>query len=354
MASAAGCAGGLLEQAGFGDVIAVQQAGLGLEASAIPVGYERDADGEHHDSRGAESGELEVEAFGAHQQHGAVHGVDGIVPDQGGQDSEAQHDDAERHAADADFQAADKEGLLRIAGVAEAPDEAGQHHGDCHVARELAQKGDGEHAEEKLLGDGGQEAAEEDEGPGKPGIEQIGIRYVGRRPGAALVGEDVEPGLVGDEDAGERDAEDAAEKEMPRAQSAQGEEITQRDLIAERFAIERFGAGGEDEEEAARAERGEQRVEELAREEAAVGIRGGIAELVEREFIQLRQEAEHDGDEADQGGAPPGHVVTAHAHHDDNQHADDRASGSGRYRWWRRLRSWNAGAGNRGSTVRGS
>ncbi len=116
---------------------------------------------------------------------------------------------------------------------------------------------------------------------------------------------------------------------MPRAETAQGEEITQRDLIAEGFAIERFGAGGEDEEEAARAERGKQRVEELAREEAAVGIRGGIAEFVEREFVQLGQEAEHDGHQADEGGAPPRHVVTAHAHHDDNQHADEEHQGQG-------------------------
>ena len=170
--------------AGLGDVIAIQQAGLGLEASAAPVGNERDQYGEHHDSRGAESGEFEVEAFGAHQQHGAVHRVDGIVPDQGGQDSEAEHDDAERHAADADFHAANVEGLLRIAGVTEAPDEAGQNDGDDHAAGEIAQKGDGEHAEEELFGDGGQEAAEEDEGPGKSGIEQIGVRDVGRRPGA--------------------------------------------------------------------------------------------------------------------------------------------------------------------------
>ena len=128
-----GGAGGFLEQAGFGDVIAVEQAGLGLEASAIPVGDERGADGEDHDSGGADAGELEVEALGAHQQHGAVHGVHRIVPDQGGQNTEAQHDDAERDAADADFDAANIERLLRIAGVAEAPEEAGQHdrHDRC-------------------------------------------------------------------------------------------------------------------------------------------------------------------------------------------------------------------------------
>ena len=44
----------------------------------------------------------------------------------------------------------------------------------------------------------------------------------------------------------------------------------------------------------------EQRVQELAGEEAAVGIGGGIAELVQRELVQLRQEAEHDGHQADQ------------------------------------------------------
>ena len=50
------------------------------------------------------------------------------MPDERRQDAPAQHDDAERDAADADFDAADVERLLRIAGVAEAPDEAGEHH----------------------------------------------------------------------------------------------------------------------------------------------------------------------------------------------------------------------------------
>ena len=124
-----------------------------------------------------------------------------------------------------------------------------------HAARELAQERDGEHAEQELFGDGGQEAAEEDEGPGEAGIEQIAIGDVGGRPGAELGGQDVERGLVGDEDAGERDAEDGAEEEALGAQAAPGEEIAERDLIAEHLAVERFGAGGEDEEEAARAER---------------------------------------------------------------------------------------------------
>ena len=130
---------------------------------------------------------------------------------------------------------------------------------DDHAARELAQEGNGEHAEQELFGDRGQEAAEEHEGPGEAGIQQVGIRHVGGRPGAELVGQDVEPGLVGDEDSGERDAEDGAQEEAFGAQPAQREKIAERDLVAEHLAVERFGAGGEDEQQTARAQRREQR-----------------------------------------------------------------------------------------------
>ena len=242
-------------QAGFGDVIAVQQSGIGLEASAAPVGNERDQHGEHHDSRGAETGEFEVKALGAQQQHGAVHRVDGIVPDQRGQDSEAEHDDAERHAADTHFHAANVERLLRIAGVTEAPDETGQDDGDDHAAGQLRKKGMANMRKQELFGDGGQEAAEEDERPREPGIEQIGVRDVGRRPGAEPVGQDVEPGLVGNENSGQGDAEDGAQEETFGAQPAPSEKIAERDLVAEHLAIQRFGAGGEDEQQTAGAER---------------------------------------------------------------------------------------------------
>ena len=50
--------------------------------------------------------------------------------------------DAERDAADADLHAADIEGLLRIAGVAEAPDEAGEDQRERHGSDQLAQERD--------------------------------------------------------------------------------------------------------------------------------------------------------------------------------------------------------------------
>ena len=105
------------------------------------------------------------------------------------------------------------------------------------------------------------------------------------------------------------------------AQPAQREKVAQRDLVAEHLAVQRLRARGQHEQQAARAQRREQRVEKLAREKTAVGIGGRIAELVQRKFVQLRQETEHDGDQADHRGAPPAHVVTAHPQHDRDHHA---------------------------------
>ena len=181
----------------------------------------------------AAPGELEIQAVRAQQQHGAVHGVHRVVPHQRRQDAPAQHDEAQRHAADSHFHAADVERLLRIAGVAEAPDEARQHHRHRQRAHQLAQKRNGEHAEQELFGDRRQEAAEQHEQPGEARVQQVAVRHVGRRPGAELVGHDVEGRLVGDEDAGQRDAQNRAQEEALGAQAAQAEEVAQRDLVAE-------------------------------------------------------------------------------------------------------------------------
>ena len=75
--------------------------------------------------------------------------------------------EAERDAADADLHAANVEGLLRVGRMSEAPDEAGKHDRRGEPADEFAQERDAEHAEEKLFGDGREEAAEQDEGPGE-------------------------------------------------------------------------------------------------------------------------------------------------------------------------------------------
>ena len=99
-----------------------------------------------------------------------------------------------------------------------------------------------EHAEHELLGDGRQEAAEEDEGPGEAGIEEVAVRDIGGRPGAVLRGDDVERGLVRDEDAGEGDAEHGAEEEALGAEAAALEEMAERDLAREHLAVERLGA----------------------------------------------------------------------------------------------------------------
>ena len=88
-------------------------------------------------------------------------------------------------------------------------------------AHQFAQERDGEHAEEELFGDGRQKAAEEHESPGKAGIEQVAVGDIGGRPGAEAVRHDVEGRLVGDEDPGERDAEDRAEEEALGAEAAQ-------------------------------------------------------------------------------------------------------------------------------------
>ena len=233
--------------------VAIQKAGLRLEAAVPPVGDQRDHHGQHDDAGAGRAGELEVQALRAHQQHGAVHGVHRVVPDERRQNAPAQHDEAQGHAADADFHAADVERLLRISGVSEAPDEAREHHGRHGVTHQLAQERNGEHAEEKLFRDRRQEAAEQHEQPGESRIEQVAVRDIGGRPCAELVGHDVERRLIGDEDAGERDAENGAEEEALGAQAAQAEEIAQRDFVAEGFAVERLGAGGENEEEAARS-----------------------------------------------------------------------------------------------------
>jgi len=51
------------------------------------------------------------------------------VPDEQRQEAEAEEQEAKQHAGQADLHAADVEGLVRIGGVAEAPDEAGHDDG---------------------------------------------------------------------------------------------------------------------------------------------------------------------------------------------------------------------------------
>ena len=127
---------------GAAGVVRVEQAFLGFESATPPVRDERNDDRQQNDAGAGRAGEAEVEALGAQQQHGAVHRVHGVVPDQGRQDAPSQHDDAEGDAADADLDAANIERLLRIAGVAEAPDEAGEDQREHGGSDQFAQERD--------------------------------------------------------------------------------------------------------------------------------------------------------------------------------------------------------------------
>ena len=74
------------------------------------------------------------------QQHRRVERVDGVVPDQQRQDAEAHHQESDQHARAADFDAADVEGLIRIRGVAESPDESGGDDGGPRASAALSRR----------------------------------------------------------------------------------------------------------------------------------------------------------------------------------------------------------------------
>src|ERR1019366_8941187 len=116
----------------------------------------------------------------------------------------------------------------------------------------------GEHAEEEFFAHGGQKTAEQDEGPGESGVQQVRVRHVGRRPCAVTVSHNVEPGLVGDEDPGQGDAEDGTQEKAWGARAARREEFTKRILVTELWAVAPWGARCEDEQQAARAQGREQ------------------------------------------------------------------------------------------------
>ena len=175
--------------------------------------------------------------------------------------------------------------------MSEAPDEARQHHCEGDIAQQLRQKGNGEHAEHELFGNRREESAEEHVEPGQARVQQIVVGHVGGRPRAEVVRHHVECRLVGDEDAGQGDAQDRAQEELLAAQAARAEESAQRKARAIAFAIERLRAGGEDEQQAARAQRPGQVAQELLRDEAGVGIRGRVVEFRQGLGIPVRQES---------------------------------------------------------------
>ncbi len=159
---------------------------------------------------------------------------------------------------------------------------------------------------------------------GKLRIQKIGVRHVGGRPRAIAVRHNVEAGLIGNEDGGERDAQDRAQKEALGAQAAQPEEIEERDLAGKRFAIQGLGAGGEHEQQSSRSQSAEHGLQQVARKEAGVRIRGRIAEFVQREFIGVGAERKRHADRTHQSRPAPAHIAAPHAHHDHHRQAQNQ------------------------------
>ncbi len=230
-------------------LVGVREPCLRLEAAASHVSHQCYENRQDHDAGAGRSREPEVKAVRPEQQQRAVQGVHRVVPYQRGQNSPTQHDGAQHDSADPYFQPANVKRLLRIGGVAKAPNESRENQGRNHRAHQVPQERDGEHTEEEFFRDRRQETAKQHERPRKARVQQVGVRHIRRRPGSETVGQHVESDLVGDEDAGKGEPQNGAQEEALGANPARAKQVAQRYPATEGRAIEWLGSRGQHEQQ---------------------------------------------------------------------------------------------------------
>ena len=303
-------------------MLAVEQRAGIRERAVAQVEKQSEEEGQQHDADGNGGGNHEVGVAGAQQDEGGVERVHRIVPDQGGKDAPANHHQADDDPGDSHFEAADEEGLLRIAGVGESPDRGGKENGRPARLEILLQKGNGKCPGYELFGNRGHEADEQDHGPGKVGVDHLAVGDVGRTPGAEFFCGEVKDGLVGDEEGGHGEADDSPQEEALGAQAAQHKLLADADLVAVGAAVDRFGRRGQKADEKPRRKGAGQAAHQLSGQKAAEGLGSIVAVGGQRQIVEVGQEGEDGGDGAEYGGCSPAHVALADGGEKDRQHGD--------------------------------
>ena len=114
------------------------------------------------------------------------------MPNQGGQNSEAEHQPSGANSDDAHFQTSDIAGLLRIVGVQETPHEGRHEDRDRRRPGYALEQRHGEQTKPELLGRGGHQRHRQRIQPGGKGGKQIGLLNVLRAPHAVLLAHQIE------------------------------------------------------------------------------------------------------------------------------------------------------------------
>ena len=322
-----GAQAGMSPAAGPGDgarLLSVQQRRRVDEEPMAHVEGDRGREGQQHDADGDRRRGDEIAVRGAQQDQSRQQGIDGVVPDQGRQQSPSQDDVAEDDAGEADFDAADVERLLWVTGMGEAPDDRRYDDGQPALLDEALQEGNGKGPRGELLRDGRHEPDQEDDDPGDVGIHHFRVADVSRAPGPELVGGQVEERLVGDEHGGQRQADDGAQQEPLGADAVGQELLAEADLVGESAPVFRFGPGGEDGDPQGGGEGHEEAGEQLLGEKTAVGVRSVEVVVRQRQHVELGQQRQDEGDRREHADGLPAHVLQPDVGDEDDDHGDPR------------------------------
>src|SRR5271157_373187 len=228
----------------------------------------------------------------AQQEEGRIKSVHGVMPNQRGQNSEAQHDEANDYSAKSYFQAADEKRLIGIKGVQKSPNEGRKHNGQRPPFQIFPQQRDGKSAELDLFGNRREEANEQDRHPREAGIEQIRKGDIHRSPRAQFIGGKIEHRLVGEEEKSQGDSHHVRQEERARAQALPTEVAANRQEARISFTIEGLGTGHQQEDGGAQSQGHEEVFHHVVAHETGIGIRGVIFEFRQREHVQLAEKIE--------------------------------------------------------------
>ncbi len=212
----------------------------GLKTAVFQIQHNGHNQRDEHNSGSNTAGYDIVSITTAEQEKCRIQGIDRIVPDQGRNDPEAEHQDADNNPGDTHFHSPDIKGLVGISGVTESPDQGGDHNGQPSDLQKFFQERNREHPGHKLFRNGREESHQQHEDPGDSCIQEIRIGDISRRPGAEFRRNQVEYRLICHKKDGGYQSDDNGDEKTFGANAAESECPVETKFFAVSFPVKRF------------------------------------------------------------------------------------------------------------------